>query len=94
MTRISVLPLPRFVDPASVSEGDTVRVTWKVDDVEHTRTGTVDKIERRFGWIFYTPHGHEIAHVQRNSRVKARVTLLSEAKPAQTESLFEMENAQ
>lgn len=91
MQRMKTLPLPRYVDPASVSEGDTIRVTWKVGDVEHTRTGTVERIERRFGWIYYTPQGNEIAHVMR-SGVKARVTLLAEAKPKQSEALFDMEN--
>ena len=52
---MKTLPLPRFVDPASVDEGDTIRVTWKVGDVEHTRTGTVARIERRYGWIYVTP---------------------------------------
>ena len=94
MGKLSALPLPRFVDPASVSPGDTIRVTWKVGDIEHTRTGTVDQIERRYGWIFYSPEGHEIAHVQRNTRTKIRVTLLAEAKHEQKETLFEMETAQ
>lgn len=92
MQRMKTLPLPRFVDPASVSEGDTIRVTWKVGDVEHTRTGKVDRIERRYGWIYITPEGNEIAHIQRNSRIKTRVTLLAEA-PVKNEPLFEMENS-
>lgn len=89
MGRLSALPLPRFVSPASVSEGDTIRVTWNVGDVEHTRTGKVARIERRFGWVFITPDGHEIAHVMRDNRTRTRVTLLAEAKQEST-PLFEM----
>lgn len=90
MRRMKTLPLPCFVDAASVSVGDVIRVSWKVGDVEHTRTGTVGNIERRYGWIFITPDGNEIAHVQRTSNIKVRVTLLAEA-PIKSEPLFEME---
>lgn len=79
--------LPRYVSPASVDEGDTIRVVWKVGDVEHTRTGNVERIERRYGWIFYSPEGHEIAHVARDGR--ARVTLLDIATKKEP-TLFEV----
>ena len=89
MRRMKTLPLPRFVDPASVDEGDTIRVTWKVGDVEHTRTGTVARIERRYGWIYITPEGNEIAHVQRNTNTRVRVTLLADADKSIPEPMFE-----
>ena len=90
MRRMKTLPLPRFVDPASVDEGDTIRVTWKVGDVEHTRTGTVARIERRYGWIYITEQGNEIAHVQRSTNKRVRVTLLAEADKSKPEPMFEI----
>lgn len=89
--KTSRLPLPRFVNPASVDIGDIIRVTWTVGDIEHTRTGKVDQIERRFGWIYYSPEGHEIAHVRRDSGAKVRVTLLAETS-VKNEPLFEMDS--
>lgn len=91
MRKMKTLPLPRYVDPASVDEGDTIRVTWKVGDVEHTRTGRVDRIERRYGWIYITPEGNEIAHIQRNNRARVRVTLLEESSDkGKPEPLFDV----
>lgn len=90
MRKLKALPLPRFIDPASVDEGDSIRVTWKVGDVEHTRTGTVHRIERRYGWIYITEQGNEIAHVQRNTAKRVRVTLLAEGDKSKPEPMFEM----
>lgn len=36
--------LPRFIRPDSIEEGDTIRVAWVRDDVEYSRTGTVDRV--------------------------------------------------
>lgn len=85
---LKTLPVPRFVDAASVDEGDTIRVVWKVGDVEHTRTGTVARIISEHGTrvrSFITPQGNEIIHWTPESR--ARFTLVAEATQTQ-EGLF------
>lgn len=84
------LPIPRYVDPASVDEGDTIRVTWKVGDVEHTRTGKVGAIHDSLGTpvkVFVTPQGNEIARVTPENRSRVKVTLL-EKSPAREPTLF------
>ena len=75
------LPLPRYVEAASISEGDTIRAVWAVGDVEHTRTGTVARIVASRGTrsrSYVTEQGNEIVHWTPDSRV--RFTLLAEAK--------------
>lgn len=89
--RMRTLPLPRYVDAASVDEGDTIRVTWKVGDVEHTRTGKVARILNDHGKrsrSFITADGNEIVHWTPDSRV--RFTLLAEA-PIMQAALFSAE---
>lgn len=78
LKKMRTLPLPRFVDAESVEEGDTIRVTWKVDDVEHTRTGKVARIHHMHGSrvrSFVTAGGQEI--VLFTPDTKARFTLLA-----------------
>ena len=88
MRKMRTLPLPRYIEPASVDEGDTVRVTWRADDIEITRTGKVDRIrDTRAGKVFYTPNGNELFTFQAGRN--ARVTLLATSdKPQPT--LFDM----
>jgi hypothetical protein len=83
------LPLPRFIEPASIDIGDTVRASWKVGDVEHTRTGVVGSIEAvALQRVVYSKSGEEIYRYLIGSR-KLRVTLLKEA-PAEKPALFNM----
>lgn len=91
MKRMKTLPLPRFVEPASIDEGDTIRVTWKVLDVEHSRTAKVGRIIDEGPYkMIVSPEGQEI--VRFNRQTKLRFTLLAEASPTKSEPLFEMEN--
>lgn len=86
MTRRAALPLPRFVSHASIDEGDTVRVTWKVGQVEHSRTGTVHRIIHDSYKAFIAEDGNEIARFTRDT--KCRFTLLAEAQHAEPLPLF------
>ena len=92
MRKMKTLPLPRFVEPASIDEGDTIRVVWKVGDVEHSRTGKVGRIIHDNCYrTFVSPDGNEIVRFGRNTRL--RFTLLAEAPPKKQETSFEMESA-
>jgi len=92
LKRMKTLPLPRYVEPASIDEGDTIRVTWKVDDVEISRTAKVDRIrEDSRGKVFYSPNGNEICSVSRDNPRRIRFTLLAEAPAPKPEPLFDME---
>ena len=85
--RRTALPLPRYVEPASIDEGDTIRVTWKVLDVEHSRTGRVARIiDEGFYKYFVTEQGQEIVRYNRKS--KLRFTLLAEAPVREQARLF------
>lgn len=92
MRKMKTLPLPRYVLPESIDEGDTIRVTWIVGDLEHTRMGKVGRIHTDTGSrikSFVTVQGNEICrHDPNNGR--ARFTLLAEADKPQ-EALFEVE---
>lgn len=90
MPRGKALPLPRYVEAASVDEGDTIRVTWKVGDVTHSREGTVARIVN--GQVtkqFISRDGNMIAEITPSVK-KVRVTLLAEAVKVVQEPLFEM----
>lgn len=94
MRRVKALPLPRYVEAASVDEGDVIRVTWKVGDIEHTRTGKVGRIVNQLhGKQFISPDGNEICRTGHNS--KLRFTLLAEHEAPEPEqlALFDMESA-
>ena len=88
------LPLPRFVEAASVDEGDTIRVTWHVDDVEISRTAKVARIrEDERGKVFYSPKGNEICAINRYNPRNIRVTLLATGPAQKQPTLFEMEGS-
>lgn len=81
--KLSALPLPRFIDPASIDIGDTVRVAWEVEDILISRTGTVARREYEGGMrVLYTKGDAEIFRWHPNHKVK--VTLLEKAKPTHT----------
>lgn len=88
MARAKAIPLPRFIEAASIDEGDVIRATWKVGDIEHTRTGRVAKIVNDMSTKqFISPGGNEICRVTSSSRI--RFTLLAEHEaPAPT--LFDL----
>lgn len=70
--------LPRYENPASVEVGDTIRVAWKVGDVEMTRTGKVRRIVDMGQLLgFYTDAGHEIFRWSVAGEFQPRVTLLA-----------------
>lgn len=91
MARMRTLPLPRYVEAASVDEGDVIRVTWKVGDIEHTRTAKVGKIvNERFSKQFISPEGNEICRTGHNTKLK--FTLLAEhEEPQPTLDLWNQE---
>ena len=92
MRRMRTLPLPRYVEAASIDEGDTIRVTWKVLDVEHSRTAKVGRVIDEGPYkLIVSPEGQEIARFDRQA--KLRFTLLAEAPARNPEPLFEMEKA-
>lgn len=94
MRRLRTLPVPRFVEPASVSEGDVIRVVWKHGDIEISRTAKVAiKREMPGGYTkFYSGEGHEIVTVNRHRPNRYRFTLVAESGDNRPEPLFEMES--
>lgn len=87
------MPLPkvRFISPASIRIGDTVRAVWKVKDVEHTRTGTVAKREYEGGMrVLYTRQGEELFRWHPAHDKEIRVTLLKEAVDTSQPTLFDV----
>lgn len=87
------LPVPRYVDAASIDEGDVIRVVWKLGDVEHTRAGKVAAIHHEAGKrtrMFVTASGNEIARYDPNAGIKLRFTLLAEHEAPQA-ALFDLE---
>lgn len=84
---IKRLPLPRFIKPGMVSEGDTVRFSWKHLDVEHSRTARVARIRHEGGKVFYySPEGEVI--ICTTPGEKFTMTLLAEADESKPEPLF------
>lgn len=89
MTRGKAVPLPRYVEPASVDEGDVIRVTWKVGDVTHTREGKVGRIVNgKLTRQFISPDGNMIAELG-YQKPRVRVTLLAEGEKHAPVPLFE-----
>lgn len=79
------LPEPRYITPASVDVGDTIRATWRVGDIEHSRVATVARIQNR---TFFASDGQEIARwAPQGSNV--RITLLAKAEADTRVPLFE-----
>jgi hypothetical protein len=72
-------PDPRFITPASIDVGDTIRVTWKVGEVEHSRVAKISHIHDR---TFFAPDGQEVFRWEPSNR-KVRVTLLDKANAVQ-----------
>lgn len=78
--RPAVLPLPRFINPASIEIGDTIRVAWSVDDVKMTREGKVAKRDYEGSdRVLTTASGVEILRWHPDYLKRVRVTLLSKA---------------
>lgn len=92
MPKNSALPLPRFVSLASVDVGDTVRATWQVGDVEHSRVGTVYRVLYEHGTkLLISAEGETICQARVTSKA-VRVTLLKQAEKPSGPALFEMES--
>lgn len=70
---------PRYITPASIDVGDTIRVAWKVGEIEHSRVAKVTRIHNR---CFYAPDGQEIFRWEPEAK-RVRVTLLSKADAVQ-----------
>jgi hypothetical protein len=82
--------LPRVIDIASVSIGDTITVCWKVHDIEYSKTGVVDRIAHENGMkVAYTASDNELF---RSFITKPVVTILLLAfqRIENFESLFEL----
>ena len=89
--RSSALSLPRYIKAGMISEGDTVRFSWKHLDVEHARTARVARIRYEAGKVFYySPEGEVIVCVSKNE--KMTLTLLAEADNSKPDPLFELDN--
>lgn len=75
---------------ASIQEGDTIRASWRVGGVTHTRAGKVARIIHGRGnrsRSFVTREGDEIVHWTPDSRVTFVIT--TQAPVAQT-PMFEV----
>lgn len=84
------LPHVRYINAASVEIGDTVKVSWKTDDVEHTRVGIVAKRDYEGGMrVFYSPKGIEIFRWHPAHDKEYRVTLLNRVEHPQEMLDFE-----
>lgn len=79
------LPEPRYITPASIDVGDTIRATWKVGDVEHSRTARITHIHDR---VFFAADGQEV--FRWNPASKIRVTLLAKAEIDTRVALFDV----
>lgn len=76
------LNLPRFIDPANIETGDTIRVAWRNGGVEHARTAKVyRRIDEGPLTVFYTDEGYEIFHWIPGGPREVKVTLLAVATP-------------
>lgn len=79
------LPEPRYITPASIDVGDTIRATWKVGDIEHSRTARIADINDR---VFFATDGQEV--FRWNPEAKIRVTLLAKAETDTRVPLFDV----
>lgn len=90
MTKLKALPLPRFIDPASIAIGDMIRITWTVGAVEHTRTAIVaDRQYEGPDRVLTAKDGQEIMRWH-PAHKHGRVTLLKESPESGAVPLFEM----
>lgn len=91
MLRKPMLPLPRFINPASVEIGDLIKVAWSAGGIEHTRTARVyRRIDDGAVRAFFTREGVEIMHWLPEQDKKVRITLIEKAKVKETMlSIFE-----
>lgn len=72
LVMVSLVRKGLTVDAASIDEGDHITATWKVGDVEHTRSGRVQRIIRgrqNRSLSFVTKSGNEIVLWTPSSRV-------------------------
>ena len=83
------LPLPRFIQPAAVIVGQTIRVTTKTGDVERTATAKVGRIVHgQSGSTFISVNGNEFGWFRYGSPI--RVTLLKESAREPEPTLFDL----
>jgi len=83
--------LPRFITPASINIGDTIKVEWETPDVTHTRTGVVAKREYDGHMRVYTTKNGTELFRWHPSHKEHKITLLAIAKSADTQqALFDL----
>jgi hypothetical protein len=86
-TLTPALPKVRYITPASIEIGDTVRVTWKVGDIEHSRVAKIAKRDYEGSMrVFFTRDGSELFRWHPAYNKEYTVTLL-DRKPATQETL-------
>lgn len=86
-------PLPKvhFINPASVRIGDVIRATWKIKDLEHSRTGKVAKRDYEGGYrVLTTAQGEELFRWHPAYDKTVRVTILEPAPVTSAETLFDV----
>ena len=89
------MKLPSYIRPETVHVGDTIRVTWKVDDTERTIVGTVAYREYQgASRVLSTASEHELLrYIPGNEpRNRVTVTLLHPSKDRSEPTLFDMES--
>lgn len=80
------LPHVRYITPASVDVGDTIRVTWATGDIERSVVAVVHRVDVEYsGSIFYAPDGQEIFRWAPGLERRYRVTLLNRREAPQTQ---------
>lgn len=91
MTKAHSVALPRFISPASINIGDTIKVEWETPDVTHTRTGVVAKREYEGSMRVYTTKNGTELFRWHPAHKEHKITLLAAAKSADTqEALFDL----
>lgn len=86
------MKLPRHIKPEIAHIGDTIRVTWKTDDVERSIVGVIaERDYQGSSRVLSTKEGHELLRYIPGNSTKTVVTLLAYGPVHDTPALFEME---
>lgn len=91
------LPPVRHIDPASICEGDTIQVSYKVSDMDLIRRGVVHDIQHYHGGTteWTTKEGMVLLtrHADRTTEPSGSVVTLIAAGSRADIPLFDLENA-
>jgi len=85
------LAQPRYIRPENIRIGDTIRATWTVGEVEHSRVATVHKRDYEGAdRVLFARDGQEILRWH-PAHKGPRITLIAEAPDEPQPMLFDMD---